>query len=51
MKYLVFEVLYLSYLLVYLDLLAVSIIGFLNISHVEKVPFLFLLLLVFFNDT
>jgi len=38
-KYLVFEVMYLSYLLVNLGPGAVFIIGFLNISHVEQCSF------------
>jgi hypothetical protein len=38
-KYLVYEVMYLSYLLVNLGLGAVFVVGFLNISHVKSSAF------------
>jgi hypothetical protein len=52
-KYLVLEVLYLSYFLFNLGLVSIFIIGFLNVSHVKNSSLLLLLLVVvvLFNDT
>jgi len=48
-KYLVFDVMYLSYLLVNLRPGAIFVIGFLNISHVKNSSFFFFFFFFFFG--